>query len=128
MPKNAIMLSAFPIARYLNAFDATVSAVGYNSYHEITQACLPAIYVPNENPSQDNQLARANFAARHGSAIVARREQPENLIQALEVVLDPDRRALMARAARELSRPNGAIEAADIVTQFANTYRGFRES
>lgn len=126
MPDNVALLSTFPIARYLNAFDATVSAVGYNSFHEAAAAGLPAIYVPNENPSQDDQLARANFAARHGAAFVARRDQPESLIQALEAILDPSTRRAMKRAAQGLGHENGAVEAADLITQYAQTYRGDR--
>jgi UDP-N-acetylglucosamine:LPS N-acetylglucosamine transferase len=41
---------------------------------------LPAIFVSNESPSQDDQLARENFATRHGAAFVASRDQPEKLI------------------------------------------------
>lgn len=126
MPANAISVSTFPVARYLNAFDATISAVGYNSFHEAIDAGLPAILVPNENPSQDDQLARANFAARHGAALLARRDQPESLIQALEAILDPVRRSEMKRAIQNLSCPNGAVEAAKIITQLAQSYRGHR--
>jgi hypothetical protein len=126
LPDNVVLVSIFPIARYLNAFDATVSAVGYNSFHEALDAGLPAIYVPNENPAQDDQLARASFAARHGAALVARRDNPESLIAALEAILDPAKRASMARAALALKCPNGAVDAAQLITQYALSYRGNR--
>jgi UDP:flavonoid glycosyltransferase YjiC (YdhE family) len=126
MPKNASSVSTFPIARYLNAFDATVSAVGYNSFHEAVDAGLPAILVPNENPSQDDQLARASFAARHGAAILARRDQPESLLQALEAILDPVKRSEMARANQRLSCPNGVTDAVKIIADLAQTNRGLR--
>jgi hypothetical protein len=126
LPPNAVRLSTFPVARYLNAFDATVSAVGYNSFHEATAAALPAIYVPNENPSQDNQLARAAFAARHGAAIMARHDRPEQLIAALEKIMGPSHRATMSAAAQTLSFENGANGAANLITQLVQCNRGTR--
>ncbi len=126
LPANTKSVSTFPISRYLNAFDATVSAVGYNSFHEAIDAGLPAILVPNENPSQDDQLARANFAARHGAALVARRDQPENLIAALQTILDPEKRLEMVRACERMTCPNGAVQAADIIRNFAQCNRGHR--
>jgi UDP-N-acetylglucosamine:LPS N-acetylglucosamine transferase len=89
-------------------------------------AGLPTIYVPNENPAQDDQLARANFAARHGAAMIARRDQPELLIQMLETILDPAIRTSMKNAALQLACPNGASEAARLVSQLAQSYRGHR--
>jgi len=124
LPTNAVRLSTFPAARYLNAFDATISAVGYNSFHEATAAGLPAIYIPNENPSQDNQLARAAFAARHGAAILVRHDRPEELIAALENILIPDNRDAMSLAAKSLAFENGALKAAELVTQLVNCNRG----
>lgn len=126
LPSNAQRVETFPVSRYLNAFDATVSAVGYNSFHEAIQAQLPAIFVPNENPSQDDQLARAQFAARHGAAIVCRRDNPESLVQALDAILNPHTRVSMSQAAAQLTRPNGALAAADIIMQLGQTARGNR--
>ncbi|WP_425093532.1 glycosyltransferase [Tropicimonas sp. S265A] len=126
MPAHFHRLSTYPVARYLKAFDATISAVGYNSFHENFAAALPAIYVPNENPAQDDQLARASFAARNGAALVARRDQPEKLIAAIENILDPDRRQAMSEAACRFEHLNGALEAARIVSQLGMTRRGDR--
>lgn len=127
LPANTKSISTFPISRYLNAFDATISAVGYNSFHEAIDAGLPAILVPNENPSQDDQLARASFAARHGAALVARRDQPEGLIAALQTILDPKRRLEMVRACNRISSANGAAHAADIIRNFSQCSRGHRK-
>ena len=124
LPDNFTKVSTYPISRYINAFDATVSAVGYNSFHENFDAGLPAIYVPNENPAQDDQLARAQFAARNGAAIIARRNRPEQLVAALTEILDPERREQMAKAARRFSCKNGAVEAAGIVADLGLTIRG----
>lgn len=124
LPSNVSRISTFPVARYLNAFDATISAVGYNSFHEAAAAGLPAIYIPNENPAQDNQLARAAFAARRGAAMLVRHNRPEQLIAALEHILIAENRAAMSIAARNISAGNGAVEAADIIGELMKTRRG----
>ncbi len=127
MPANVVTISTYPVSRYLNAFDFTISAVGYNSFHEASEAGLPALYVPNENPAQDDQLARAQFIARRGAALVARRDQPETLIAAIEEMLDAGRLARMRAATNALRAPNGAVEAARLVAEFAQMYRGQRD-
>ncbi|MGI9491982.1 MAG: hypothetical protein ACR2QF_06235, partial [Geminicoccaceae bacterium] len=66
LPDNVVRLPSYPFARYFNAFDLAISAVGYNSFHELIYAGLPTILVPNEAMEQDNQLARALYADRHG--------------------------------------------------------------
>lgn len=127
LPDNVLRLTTFPISRYLNGFDATISAAGYNSFHEATDAALPAIYIPNENPAQDDQLARASFAARRGAAILARRDRPEDLLAAVQRILDPETRQDMVAAAETLRRENGAVDAARIISHLAQTQRGARD-
>ncbi len=56
-------MSVYPLSRYLRAFDAAVVAAGYNSYHEMVMAGVPAAYVPNLATTTDDQLARAEHAA-----------------------------------------------------------------
>ena len=66
LPEGVRSLSEFPLSRYLRAFDLVISAAGYNSFHELLLAGVPAIFVPNEHPQQDDQLARARFVERQG--------------------------------------------------------------
>jgi hypothetical protein len=126
LPPNVTPLTTFPIARHLAAFDGTVSAVGYNSFHEAMDAGLPAVWIPNENPVQDDQLARARFAERRGAGRVARADNPHALLSALDEVLDPARRAAMAAMAARLALPNGARDAARIIGELTLTHRGER--
>jgi UDP-N-acetylglucosamine--N-acetylmuramyl-(pentapeptide) pyrophosphoryl-undecaprenol N-acetylglucosamine transferase len=69
LPQGVVRVRRFPLSRFFRAFDAAISAVGYNSLHELIFAGLPTLFVPNENPSQDDQLARTRYAERMASAI-----------------------------------------------------------
>ncbi len=117
------VVRAFPLSRYFRAFDASVSAVGYNSYHELIQARLPTLFIPNENPRQDNQLARARFAERHGLALCARAHEVYRLDPAMDRLLDPAERQAMAIACARFARPNGAVEAARMIEELAFVMR-----
>ena len=50
----------YPLLRYFKAFDATVSAAGYNSVHELVPAGVPTLLIPNTSSKTDNQEGRAN--------------------------------------------------------------------
>jgi UDP:flavonoid glycosyltransferase YjiC (YdhE family) len=113
----------FPLSRYFRAFDASISAVGYNSYHELVQARLPALFIPNENPRQDNQLVRARFAERHGFGMCVRASEIYRMQSAMSRLLDPVQRRLMADACVRFARPNGAVEAAKMVEELASVIR-----
>ena len=67
----------YPNSMYFRAFDATVQAGGYNSYHETKRFGLPALFYPNMNTGMDDQLARCKAAEREGwgEVIVERNEQ-----------------------------------------------------
>ena len=76
LPPRVRRLRTFPVTRYLRAFDLAVSAVGYNSFHELLAFGVPSIFVPNENPIMDAQELRAAWAERHGLALAVGRRDP----------------------------------------------------
>jgi len=117
------VIKAFPLSRYFRAFDASISAVGYNSYHELVQARIPTLFIPNENPRQDNQLVRAQFAERHGFGLCVRAHEIYRMRAAIERLLDPIERQLMADACSRFVRPNGAVESARMVEELAFALR-----
>ncbi len=57
--------STYPMSRYLRAFDATVSAAGYNAYHELIRFGVPSLFVPMRRQT-DDQEARARYAEASG--------------------------------------------------------------
>jgi hypothetical protein len=117
------VVRTFPLSRFFRAFDASISAVGYNSYHELVQAGIPTLFIPNENPRQDNQVVRAQFAERHGYGICVRTREIYRLEPAIRRLLDPSERQLMADACARFARPNGAVEAAKMVEELAFVLR-----
>lgn len=64
------ILRDYPNSIYINGFDATVQAGGYNSFHETRTFGLPALFYPNMNTGMDDQLARCKVAEEEGWGIV----------------------------------------------------------
>ncbi|HSK39451.1 MAG TPA: glycosyltransferase [Arenibaculum sp.] len=102
----------FPLSRYFDAFDLTVSAAGYNSFHEILAFGLPALFLPNLHGAMDDQRARAAFAQAQGCAFHLDEPDPAALDPLLDALAQPKVRALLRGNCRRLARPNGAPAAA----------------
>lgn len=60
----------YPNSMYLNAFDYSVQAGGYNSFHEMRLMRLPTLFLPNMNTGMDDQLSRCLEAEKEGWGIV----------------------------------------------------------
>jgi hypothetical protein len=112
-------LRCYPISRYYRAFDFTFSACGYNSFNEIISFGVPAVLVPNPNPTMDDQAARAAFADSEQAAIHLDSEARAMLPQVLAVMHEEENRHVLSRNCRRLARPNGAPSAAEIVARMA---------
>lgn len=128
VPRSVLRLQRYPLAPYLNAFDFAVGAAGYNSFHEAIAAQLPTIFVPNENPSMDDQLARASFAERRGFGLCLRVREIYRAESVLSAMLNIERRTSMADACHAARFQNGAVEAAQLVTELAYARRADRPS
>lgn len=126
VPPGVRVVSKFPAARYFAAFDAAVSAAGYNSFHELMLAGIPTLFVPNENPSMDDQLGRANWAAHGGFALTIRTRAHFQIAEQLDELMNAQiRREIKGRLAI-LPPANGAVAAAQIVAEMAFTLRADR--
>ena len=119
LPEGVRGISEFPLSRYARAFDLVVSAAGYNSFHELLLAGVPAIFVPNEHPQQDDQLARARFAEHQGLGACVRVREIYRLSACIERLLAPAERRRIARRCAALERGNGAIELAGLIEEMA---------
>jgi len=107
------VLRDYPNSRYFQEIDFTVIAGGYNSYHEIIEAGLPAICFPNLSTGRDDQFARASQAGKIGAMVVIKSRTREKIRLAIERMMDAENRQNMRTKAVEMRRPNGAEEAAD---------------
>jgi len=70
LPDGVVPVAAYPIARYMRAFDVFVGAAGYNTCCEVLQARLPALFVPSALVA-DDQVARAARVATRLPAVVS---------------------------------------------------------
>ncbi len=114
------LVSVFPFATYLQAFDFAVSACGYNSYHENISAALPTIFVPNTAPEMDLQEARADYAARCGWGLSARCGDSYGLDFALHQMMDrPDERNSMRARMQSIGQKFNGAEVAARAIEFA---------
>jgi Glycosyltransferase family 28 C-terminal domain len=119
LPEGVRSISQFPLSRYLRAFDLVISAVGYNSFHELLLAGVPAIFVPNEHPQQDDQLARARFVEHERLGACVRVREIYRLSACIERLLAPGERRRITRRCATLERGNGAVELAGLIEEMA---------
>ena len=117
LPGDVLHLRDYPLSRYFNAFDGAISAVGYNSFHELIACSVPAIFIPNEHPTMDDQLMRAQFAERRGLGLCVRTRNPYRLPAAIDRILEPDQRDRMISRCRALAFGNGAATAARLLQE-----------
>jgi UDP-N-acetylglucosamine--N-acetylmuramyl-(pentapeptide) pyrophosphoryl-undecaprenol N-acetylglucosamine transferase len=111
-PPGVQLIREYPSARYFNAFDLAISAGGYNTVHELLFYGVPAILIPLETVT-DDQEGRARAVQRAGAAVVVRR--PEELADALARLLDDEVRERLRKCAKRIIPLNGADEAAHLI-------------
>lgn len=110
VPEGVQVISYYPLSRHLRAFDLTISAGGYNSFHEAVSFAVPTVFVPNHDTALDDQDARVAEAVRRGLGLAI--DDLDDPDAALDAILDPQVRADLARQCRLEHRPNGAAAAA----------------
>ena len=113
------VLRGFPLSRYFNAFDFTISAVGYNSFNEIISFGLPAIFLANENPIMDDQAGRAAFAVDQGAAFMTSPDEIKDLHVLIAALMDERARVIIKVNCGRIALPNGAQAAADLIVRLA---------
>jgi UDP:flavonoid glycosyltransferase YjiC (YdhE family) len=124
VPEGVVRLSAtYPVSRYYAAFDAVVSACGYNAYHELIRLRVPALYLPMPRQT-DDQPARARFAERLGVGVATDGPAAAAIEERLDELLDPERRRAMRERLDELRLPDGAAQAAGWLEELAADRRG----
>ncbi|GLY28469.1 glycosyltransferase [Kineosporia sp. NBRC 101731] len=112
-------ISVFPLVKYLKAFDAAVSASGYNAVHELLYSAVPTLLVPNADAVTDDQRTRARIVGNSGLALAADPDRPREFDAVLARLLDARVRDRLSASCRDLDPPTGATEAARTVIGLA---------
>ena len=101
--EGVYLLRDYPNSMFFNAFDASIQAGGYNSYHEVRKFGLPTIFYPNMSTGMDDQLARCKQAEIEGWGIVVESRNEQTIPAAVTRLLKLERR-------RAISQDDGAFE------------------
>ena len=109
------MARGFPLAQYFRAFDFSIAAAGYNTFHDAIAYELPTIFIANRHPSMDNQLGRAKFAQDHSAAFELPEDELDDLPQLVHLLLQEKGREFLKQHCRPLAGPNGAPAAARLL-------------
>jgi UDP-N-acetylglucosamine--N-acetylmuramyl-(pentapeptide) pyrophosphoryl-undecaprenol N-acetylglucosamine transferase len=104
------VISVFPLAMYLRAFDIAIATAGYNTVTELAHFRVPTVLVPVPR-TLDDQHKRARMAAQHTGITYAREASPEKLAKSARRLL---RRP---RPPATTLRGNGATVAARVIVQ-----------
>jgi UDP:flavonoid glycosyltransferase YjiC (YdhE family) len=119
LPEGVVRIrDTYPMARYLRAFDLTVSAAGYNNFHELMHLGVPTLFVPMPR-ELDDQGARARWADRQGAGLAVDGPDAPDLEGKLDELLGAEARERIAARARDLGGANGAEQAAAALSELA---------
>jgi UDP-N-acetylglucosamine:LPS N-acetylglucosamine transferase len=103
------------MAELYSAFDAAISATGYNTSMELLHHGVSAAFVPFAR-QVDDQEARAHVIESNGAGIAIPTLTPESLSSAVDALLDPERAARFREAAHRMVPDSGAARAAEAIT------------
>jgi UDP:flavonoid glycosyltransferase YjiC (YdhE family) len=109
-------LTWFPAMEVMRAFDAAVSAGGYNTVHELLASSVPTVLFPRPTV-YDDQPARIRRLSDEGVCLALDGDAPgERLAEATdELLARSDLRARLARGAAQAVRTGGAARAATLI-------------
>ena len=104
------------------AADLVIGRAGAGTIAELAYVGKPAILIPLPGAGGDEQALNAKVLGDAGAAVVISQldATPERLQQEiLSLLADPDRRALMASAARAVARPDAAARLSETLLSLA---------
>lgn len=119
VPDGVVQLPrTYPIARHFRAFDAAVSAAGYNQVHELAALGVPALLVPMPRET-DDQAARARETERAGLALAVAGAADPRLDERVDELLEESVRERLLAALDGLPGWRGAEQAARFLGSLA---------
>jgi len=81
------LLRDYPNSLYFNAFDFSIQAGGYNSFHEMRNMGIPTLFYPNMNTGMDDQLARCKISETENWGIVLEKRTDKVILRGIEQLL-----------------------------------------
>jgi len=117
--KGLRSVTGYPFARLLRAFDAVVSAAGYNSFHELVAYGVPTLFVPNQETAIDDQAGRAAYAAREGLALCLDGHGSGAVDEAVNQLLDESIRTGLSERCLQHGFGNGAAKVMEAIVELA---------
>ncbi len=110
---RVITIRSYPNAQYFRGIDFAVSAVGYNTFHELMYFEVPSLFIPNTKTLKDDQVRRAKSMQEKGAALCLEDITEEKINQALGYMLSYQH--IMKEQLSRMHKENGAIEAAQYI-------------
>ncbi len=86
---NVTVVDHYPMSEYFSAFDAALSATGYNSAMELLHFGVPTVFVPFSR-QVDDQLARAKTIESVGAGICLEELTADGVCNAISHILRPE--------------------------------------
>lgn len=108
--KRLHVLRDYPNSLFFNAFDFSVQAGGYNSFHEMRNIGMPTLFFPNMETGMDDQLARCNVAVEEGWGIVLEKRTSEEIKTTIPKLFSLQR-------SNPLDSDSGSVKVAEFIIQ-----------
>ena len=116
---NVTPISYYPMAELYTAFDAAISAAGYNTAMELLNHGVPTAFVPF--PRQvDDQDARVSRIESLGAGIRLSKLEPDSIRRAVSHLLDPVQSRGIREVAIRMFPANGANAAAEAILRLVS--------
>ncbi|WP_299034320.1 hypothetical protein [uncultured Pseudokineococcus sp.] len=116
-------VSAYPLSRYLRAFDVVVTAAGYNTFHEAVAFGRASGFV-GVTAQLDDQPQRARWAQREGVGVDLDPLDPSSVARVAELLVDERARERCTARCAQVWPGNGAAEAMAAVEAVADGASG----
>ena len=81
------ILRDYPNSMYFKAFDYSIQAGGYNSFHEMRNIGMPTLFYPNMSTGMDDQLARCKVAESEKWGLVVEYRTVETIQKGIKGLL-----------------------------------------
>lgn len=110
-------LRGYPLCQYYRAFDFSIAAAGYNTFHDVIALALPTIFIPNRHPTMDDQAGRASHAQNLHAAFELDENDLDDLPELIALMMNIKAREFLVTHCRGLRQENGAPIAARALTE-----------